>query len=57
MGAAAAAAEERKKSKYSALNQCYSFVPAAIETAGVFGPDTSPFLRELGQHLQHAGVC
>ena len=52
VGAVAAAAEKRKKRKYSHLDQCHSFVPVAIETAGVFGPETMEFLRELGRRLQ-----
>ena len=52
VGAVASAAEERKKRKYSHLDRCHSFVPVAIETTGVFGPDTVQFLRELGRRLQ-----
>ncbi len=55
-GAVAAAVEERKKRKYSHLNQCHSFVPVAIETTGVFGPETMEFLRELGRRLQLVSV-
>ena len=51
-GAVAAAAEERKKEKYAHLDQCHSFVPVAIETAGVFGPETLDFVKELGRRLQ-----
>ena len=56
VGAVAAAAEERKKRKYSHLDRCHSFVPVAIETTGVFGPDTMPFLRELGRRLQRVSA-
>ena len=52
VGAVAAAAEERKKRKYSHFDQCHLFVPVAIETTGVFGPETTEFLRELGRRLQ-----
>ena len=52
VGEVAAAAEERKKRKYSHLDQCHLFVPVAIETSGVFGPETMEFLRELGRRLQ-----
>ena len=55
--AVAAAAEERKKIKYISLSQHHSFVPVAIETTGVFGPETLAFLRELGQRLQQVHVC
>ena len=46
VGAVAEAAEERKKHKYSHLDQCHSFVPVAIETTGVWS----------GDHGFHAGV-
>ena len=52
VGAVAAAAEEWKKRKYSHLDQCHLFVPVAIETTGVFGPETMEFLWELGRRLQ-----
>ena len=52
VGAVAEAAEERKKHKNSHLDQCHSFVPVAIETTGVFGPETMDFMRELGRRLQ-----
>ena len=52
VGAVTAAAEERKKRKYSHLDQCHLFVPVAIETTGVFGPETMEFLREMGRRLQ-----
>ena len=48
----AAAAEERKKSKYACLDQCHQFVPVAVETSGVFVPGTLQFLWELGQRLR-----
>ena len=56
VGEVAAAAEERKRQKYSHLDQGHSFVPVAIETAGVFGPETMDFMRELGSHLQLASA-
>ena len=55
-GAVAAAAEERKKRKYAHLDQCRMFVPVAIETTGVFGPETLAFLRELGRRLQQVSA-
>ena len=47
-GAVAALAEQSKKEKYAALNQCHNFTPVAIETAGPLGPHTYTLLRELG---------
>ena len=39
-GAVAASAEERKKTKYASLNPAHTFTPVAIETSGVFVPET-----------------
>ena len=51
-GKVAAAAEERKASKYAHLDQAYRFVPVAIETLGAFGPKTLAFVRELGRRIR-----
>ena len=48
----AAAAESRKKTKYSCLGPAYSFTPVAIETSGACGPLTLEFLRDLGNRLR-----
>ena len=48
-GAAARAAEARKRRHYSGLSCRYLFAPIAIETSGVLGPSTAKFVRELGQ--------
>ena len=53
-GAVAALAEERKTAKYTHLNPTHAFTPVAIETSGVFGPQTMAFLKELGQRLAQA---
>ena len=52
-GEVAAQAEERKCSKYSCLPVTHDFVPVAIETTGVTGPQTSGslFLKELGRSV------
>ena len=47
-GAVAALAERSKHEKYLNLSQCHIFTPVAIEMAGPSGPETFPFLRELG---------
>ena len=47
-GAVAALAERSKHEKYLDFDQCHIFTPVAIETAGLFGPETFSFLRELG---------
>ena len=51
-GEVAAQAEERKCSKYSCLLVTHDFVPVAIETTGVMGPQTSLFLKELGRRVR-----
>ena len=53
-GAVAAAAESKKKSKYSCLGPAYFFTPVAIETSGACGPLTLEFLRDLGNRLRQA---
>ena len=50
-GSAAAAAEHRKREKYTALTDRYLFEPVAVETTGVLGPSTSVFLRRLGKKI------
>ena len=51
-GEVAAQAEERKCSKYNCLLVIHDFVPVAIETTGVMGPQTSLFLKELGRRVR-----
>ena len=51
-GIVAAAAESRKKTKYSNLLSSHVFTPVAIETSGVFGPETEAFIKELGRRLR-----
>ena len=51
-GEVAAQAEERKCFKYSCLPVTHDFVPVAIETTGVMGPQTSLFLKELGRRVR-----
>ena len=53
-GAVAAAAEERKKIKYSNLTSSYCFTPVAVETSGVLGPATMNFIKDLGHRLTQA---
>ena len=50
-GAVAAGAETRKRAKYFCLEPIYTFIPVAIESSGVFGPQTLEFLKELGNRL------
>ena len=46
-GSVAAMAEDRKKKMYKALDALHCFVPIAIDTSGVFGPETKCFLTSL----------
>ena len=50
-GAAARAAEQRKRNHYAAIARRYRFEPLAVETTGVLGPAISKFLAELGRRI------
>jgi hypothetical protein len=50
-GAAARAAEDRKRRRYAELAQRYNFVPLAVETSGVLGPACASFLQDLGRRI------
>ena len=50
----AAEAERRKRLKYANLNFSYFFVPVAVETLGVIGPESHAFLRDLAGRVQRA---
>jgi len=50
-GAAAEAAAERKRNKYSSLSQSYLFFPIAAETMGAISKDGRDFLCELGKRI------
>ena len=41
-------AERRKKTKYAHLGVNHFFIPVAIETLGVFGPEARSFIKDLG---------
>ena len=51
-GLVAARAEELKGTKYAPLVPHHIFTPVAIETGGVVGPQSLPFLQELGRRLR-----
>ena len=50
-GAVAAMAETRKKGKYATMDSSHSFQPIAVETTGVFGPETMSFISALGRRI------
>ena len=50
-GAAADAAEVRKRTLYSSLTDRYRFEPLAVETSGVFGGGSAKFVVELGRRM------
>ena len=47
-------AEKKKRTKYAHLEESHYFVPVAVETMGVFGPEARSFLRELGYRIANA---
>ena len=51
LGAVAAMAETRKKGKYATMDPSHSFQPIAVETTGVFGPETLSFISALGSRI------
>ena len=53
-GAVAALAEERKEAKYTSLNSVHTFTLVAIETSGIFGPESLHFIWELGSCVMRA---
>ena len=53
-GGAAAQAERNKARKYAHLDRAYMFQPVAFETCGTMGPESLPFLQELGRRLRRA---
>ena len=50
-GAAARAAEDRKRQRYAALALRYDFTPLAVETSGVMGPAFSDLLQDIGRRV------
>ena len=50
-GAAAIAAEDRKRRRYLDISLRYCFLPLAVETSGVVGPAFSTFLSDLGRRI------
>ena len=51
---AVAEAEKKKRTKYAHLEESHYFVPVAVETMGVFGPEARSFLQELGHRIAKA---
>ena len=51
-GAAAIKAEKLKTAKYKKLPRDYYFVPIAIETLGVWGPEGAALINSLGKLIQ-----
>ena len=52
-GSVAEKAESPKAKKYSDLNHTHEFAPIAVESSGVFGPQSLTFARELGSRLRY----
>ena len=55
-GAVAEETERRKKAKYSHLERLHCFIPVAVETLGVFGPEARYLVKDLGRRIAHATV-
>ena len=53
-GAVAMQAEQAKRSKYAHLDASHHFVPVAVETSGVLGPEAHHFLKDFGRRLREA---
>ena len=53
-GSVAAEAERRKRLKYANLNFGYFFVPVAVETLRVIGPESHAFLWDLAGRVRKA---
>ena len=51
-GAAAEAAEGRKRNRYAHISERFRFEPLAVETTGVLGPSTIKFVTELGRRVR-----
>ena len=51
-GTVASQAERNKCQKYALLCTSHHFVPIAIETSGVFGPEAASFFGELGRRIR-----
>ena len=51
-GSVAEIADIRKKKNYEALSTVHIFTPIAVETSGVFGPETRCFLRKLASRMR-----
>ena len=51
-GSAAKKPEKRKISHYEGLGDRYQFFPIALETTGVYGPETEGFIKQLGRRLR-----
>ena len=45
-------AERRKNIKYAHLEHDHHFIPVAVESFGVFGPQAKSFIEELGRRLE-----
>ena len=45
-------AEKAKTQKYALLGSGHHFVPFAIKTSGMFGPEAMSFIKELGRRIR-----
>ena len=45
-------AEQRKRVKYTKLAASHHFIPVAIETTGIFGPEALGFFQDLDRCIR-----
>ena len=53
VGSVAAKAESLKEEKYSDLSHTHEFTPVAVESSGVFRPQSLTFMKELERRLRY----
>ena len=53
-GGATAHVERAKARKYAHLDHAYRFQPVVFKACGTIGPESLPFLKELGRRLRSA---
>ena len=51
-GAVAIQTKQQKIEKYAHLSASHHFVPFAVETSGVFGPEALSLLEEISRRIQ-----
>ena len=55
-GNAAAAAETKKRAKYTSLDSQYIVCPVAVETFGAWGPESFQIVQKIGREIQRVAA-